>query len=58
MALQSNVFYLIEFEFYRFEDVPKPIIEEGISKIEWQAILDNKIAINKKEKQGLLKLKV
>ena len=47
-----------QFEFYRFEDVPKPIIEEGISKIEWQAVLDNKITISKKGKEGLLKLKV
>jgi len=47
-----------QFEFYRFEDVPKPIIEDGIGKIEWQAILDNKIAINKKMKDGLLKLKI
>jgi hypothetical protein len=47
-----------QFEFYKFEDVPKPIIEEGITKIEWQAILDNKTAINKKAKEGLLKLKV
>jgi hypothetical protein len=45
-----------QFEFYKFEDVPKPIIEEGIGKIEWQAILDNKIAINKKMKDSLLKL--
>jgi hypothetical protein len=47
-----------QFEFYRFEDVPKPIIEDGISKIEWQAVLDNKIAISKKVKLGLLKLKI
>jgi hypothetical protein len=47
-----------QFEFYRFKDVPKPIIEEGISKIEWQAILDNKVTINKKGKEALLKLKV
>ena len=47
-----------QFEFYKFEDVPKPIINDEISKIEWQAILDNKVAINKKVRDSLLKLKI
>ncbi len=47
-----------QFEFYKFEDVPKPIIEDGIIKVEWQAILDNKVFINRKRKDNLLKLKV
>ena len=45
-----------EMEFFDFSQVPKPDIEDGIGKIEWDAILENRRYLNKKEKNSLLNI--
>ena len=43
-------------EFYKFIDVPKPSIEPGVGKIEWEAILDAKPYLDSIKKSLLLNL--
>lgn len=43
-------------EFFDFLQIPKPIIEEGIGKIEWNAILENKQFLDPIEKTKLLNI--
>lgn len=43
-------------EFFDFSQVPKPIIEEGVGKIEWNAVLENKQFLDKNDKNNLLNL--
>jgi len=43
-------------EFFDFDNVPKPKIEVGIGKIEWEAILENKPHLNQKAKDKLINL--
>ena len=43
-------------EFFDFNQVPKPIIEEGVGKIEWNAILENKQFLDINNKNKLLNL--
>ena len=45
-----------EMEFFDFSQVPKPDIEDGIGKIEWDAILENRRYLNKNEKNSLLNI--
>jgi hypothetical protein len=45
-----------ELEFFEFEKVPKPIVEEGIGSIEWTAVLDNKKYLTKIKKDKLFKI--
>ena len=45
-----------EMEFFDFTQVPKPIIDDGIGRIEWEAILENRRYLNKKEKNILLNI--
>lgn len=43
-------------EFFDFSQVPKPIIEDGVGKIEWDAILENKQFLDEVNKNNLLNL--
>jgi hypothetical protein len=43
-------------EFFDFSQVPKPTIEEGVGKIEWDAVLENKEFLDINEKYNLLNL--
>jgi hypothetical protein len=43
-------------EFFDFSQVPKPTIEDGVGKIEWNAILDNKQFLNIDDTNDLLNL--
>ena len=45
-----------EMEFFDFSHVPKPDIEDGIGKIEWDAILENRHYLNKIDKNTLLNI--
>jgi hypothetical protein len=42
-------------EFFRFNNVPQPIIEFDITSIEWEANLENRENLNYQEKQNLIK---
>ena len=43
-------------EFFDFPQVPKPTIEEGVGKIEWDAVLENKQFLDINDKNSLLNL--
>ena len=43
-------------EFFDFYQVPKPIIEDGVGKIEWNAVLENKHFLDINDKNNLLNL--
>jgi hypothetical protein len=45
-----------EFEFFEFEEIPKPITEDGIGSIEWTAVLDNKKYLSKTKKEKLFNI--
>lgn len=43
-------------EFFDFDEVPKPTIEDGVGKITWEATLENKQHIDGTEKRNLLNI--
>ncbi len=43
-------------EFFDFDNVPKPKVEPGIGKIEWEAVLESKPYLNQKAKDKLINL--
>jgi hypothetical protein len=43
-------------EFFDFSQVPKPIIEDGVGKIQWYAVLENKQFLDLNDKNNLLNL--
>ena len=45
-----------ELQFFDFNRVPKPIIEDGVGKIEWDAVLENKEFLDINDKDNLLNL--
>lgn len=45
-----------ELEFFDFSQVPKPTIEDGVGKIEWDAVLENKQFLDICDKNNLLNL--
>lgn len=58
-ACKNNKFFFSlnpnkKLEFFKFQDVPKPSVVDGIGKIEWVATLENKTYINNYQKNKLL----
>jgi hypothetical protein len=45
-----------ELQFFDFDRVPKPMIEDGVGKIQWDAVLENKQFIDLNDKNNLLNL--
>ena len=43
-------------EFFDFDEVPKPTIEDGVGKITWEATLENKKHIDSTKKHNLLNI--
>lgn len=60
-ACKNNKFFFSQnptkkMEFFNFQEVPKPSIVDGIGKIEWVAILENKTCLNNLQKNKLLNI--
>lgn len=43
-------------EFFDFDDVPRPIVNEGIGKVKWEAILENQNCLPHHRKNSLFEL--
>lgn len=43
-------------DFFKFSQIPRPIIVDGVGSVEWTAVLENKISLDDEKKNKLLKL--